>query len=63
MSKKVKERVLKLWAFQDKLEGFIYPPDICPFFSRRTDARIEKDSHPVYYDNTKIVKVKVLLTK
>jgi len=50
---------IKAWAFIsiDIEERYIIPPDVCPIFSQRFEARLEKRKYPVYYQNTKIIPV------
>lgn len=55
--KYITDTEIECWAFQDINDGKIYPPDICPIFPSRREAWEEKRKYPVYYENTKVVKV------
>ena len=55
----MKEKELKVWAFQDKNDGHIYPPDVCPFYATRGEAWHEKRNLPTFYENTKVIAVLV----
>lgn len=59
MAKYIDDGELRVWGFMDKETGMVYPPDVCPLCPNRSEAWAEKRKHPVYYSNTKVVRLVV----
>lgn len=58
----MKKDYTKVWAFEDRDSGLVYPPDTCPIFSSRGEAREEKKRKRINSGDLWLSTVLVLLT-